>query len=216
MVFDLSYFIVYGIMLLNTIVALIVDSFSSQRREGEARKANRQTESFISCLDRKLIEMATQAQGIRDGFYYHEEKRQPKWGYMAFIFYLREKKPQDYTGPEQKIISLITTEDIKWIPIGRSKLLEENENVILDDAPARLEKQGLALKEDIQQGTRTKHLLLTAIGNMDRTSREQMEALQARVSELQHINKTKDPDKGSKVSVRWQAGMEDIMRLQSS
>merc|ERR1719277_1012998 len=107
MVYDISFFIVTGIMLLNTVVALIVDSFGSQRIEKEEREANRESETFISCLDRKLIEAVAQAAGISDGFNYHETYKQHKWDYMSFIFYLRERSSQDYTGPEQSIRTLI-------------------------------------------------------------------------------------------------------------
>eukprot|EP00913_Durusdinium_trenchii_P033407 g31275.t1 len=75
----LSYFVIFGIMLLNTIVALIVDSFQTQRRELTAREYNLETQSFISCVKRKTIETVAQASGIVDGWEYHETVCQNKW-----------------------------------------------------------------------------------------------------------------------------------------
>merc|ERR1719191_855087 len=127
MVFDVSYFVVYGIMLLNTIVALIVDSFSALRMETEARDHINETQTFISCIDRKVIETVAQGQGIANGWEYHETRKQNKWDYMAFIFHLREKDAQDYTGPEQAIRQVIENKDVKWLPVGRSMMLEADE-----------------------------------------------------------------------------------------
>lgn len=185
MLYDVSFFVIFGIMLLNTIVALIVDSFSSQRRQLEARETNRQSETFISCLDRKLIEQAAQAQGISDGFKWHETHRQPKWGYMAFVFYLREKDAQDYTGPEQVIRGYVSQDDVKWMPLGRSKLLEDTELSLQDDGIQRLEKQAKHLIADVSGGTRVKHTLVQAVGSINRTFDERFETIGAQVLEMQ-------------------------------
>ncbi len=69
-----------------------------------------------------------QAQGIAEGFDYHEDHKQHKWDYMAFVFHLREKDEQDYTGPEQAIRNMIDGKDVKWLPLGHSKMLEADED----------------------------------------------------------------------------------------
>jgi len=123
--FDVSYFVVFGVMLLNTIVAQIVDSFYELRGETEARDKMMETQTFISCIDREIIESIAQAKGLSDGFEYHETQKQNRWDYMSFIYHLREKDAGDYTGPEQKIRQQIEIGDIGWMPIGRSLMVDE-------------------------------------------------------------------------------------------
>jgi len=141
MSYDITYFIVYGVMILNTIVGLIVDSFSSLRANQTARELHLDTQTFIACLDRKRIDAVAQTLGISDGFAYHETYKQNKWDYMAFVFYLREKRLQDCTGPEQLIFDLLNEGDYKWLPLGHSLLLERADAELAgsDDALHRIE-----------------------------------------------------------------------------
>ncbi|CAE7202231.1 itr-1, partial [Symbiodinium pilosum] len=124
MMYDMSYFIIFGVIVLNTIVGLIVDSFGALRLDMEARENDQRTQTFISCIDRRNVEQVAQMRGIADGFEYHETHRQNKWDYMAFIFHLCETELEELTGPEHHIRTLMDRGDAKWIPIGRSKFLE--------------------------------------------------------------------------------------------
>jgi len=168
MAYDISFFVITGIMLLNTVVALIVDSFSAQRRAAEEREINKESQTFISCLDRKIIEAIAQAVGISDGFNYHEEHKQPKWDYMSFVFYLHEKDPQDFTGPESAIKYCLERKDIKWMPLGRSKLLEEDKNNVNDDILKRIEQQAGNVGRELEGGTEVKQLVLASMKVLSR------------------------------------------------
>merc|ERR1712086_564224 len=94
--FDVGYFVILDIMILNTIVGLIVDSFSAQRASAEARTHTLETQTFVSCIEQRTVESVAQSGGVSNGFAYHEESRQNKWDYMSFIFHLREKSAQDF------------------------------------------------------------------------------------------------------------------------
>jgi len=188
--FDVSYFIIFGIMLLNTIVALIVDSFSALRMETEARDHINSTQTFISCIDRKVIEAVAQSQGIANGWEYHETQKQNKWDYMAFIFHLREKDAQDYTGPEQAVRQMIENKDVKWLPIGRSNMLEaDEEHGAKEDILVRIEKQTLQMSSALMAAKEHRQMLTRAVstlGNhmderLDRVS-EEMTVIQAHCS----------------------------------
>ncbi|CAK9027992.1 unnamed protein product [Durusdinium trenchii] len=124
MIYDMSYFIIFGVIVLNTVVGLIVDSFGALRLDMEARENDQQTQTFISCIDRRDVEQVAQSHGIADGFEFHETYRQNKWDYMAFIFHLCEAQLEDLTGPEHYIRQLMDKGDAKWFPIGQSKFLE--------------------------------------------------------------------------------------------
>eukprot|EP00927_Polykrikos_kofoidii_P077058 TRINITY_DN74049_c0_g1_i1.p1 TRINITY_DN74049_c0_g1~~TRINITY_DN74049_c0_g1_i1.p1 ORF type:complete len:1695 (+),score=273.62 TRINITY_DN74049_c0_g1_i1:399-5087(+) len=124
MPYDLSYFLLFGVLILNAIVALICDSFSASRKDGEARAAHLATHTFISCINRIEIDAAALRLGISNGFEYHETFLQSKWNYLSFIFYLQEKNPLDYTGPEVQINHMVENCDPQWLPLGRSSLVE--------------------------------------------------------------------------------------------
>eukprot|EP00913_Durusdinium_trenchii_P016510 g15517.t1 len=96
MIYDMSYFIIFGVIVLNTVVGLIVDSFGALRLDMEARENDQQTQTFISCIDRRDVEQVAQSHGIADGFEFHETYRQNKWDYMAFIFHLCEAQLEDH------------------------------------------------------------------------------------------------------------------------
>merc|ERR1719375_1444345 len=119
LVFDSSYFMVMGVILLNTVVALIVDAFSSLRAEQQARRDHLAGYTFISSIDRKAIEAAAQAKSISDGFEKHQSEMQPTWDYLGFIFLLEKKTQADFTGPESTIRRLILENDVQWLPLNR-------------------------------------------------------------------------------------------------
>merc|ERR1719183_1797607 len=185
MVFDVSYFVVYGIMLLNTIVALIVDSFSALRTLTEARDHVNDTQTFISCIDRKVIETVAQAAGIADGWDYHETKKQNKWDYMAFIFHLREKDAQDYTGPEQAIRAAIENKDVKWLPVGRSMMLEaDEEHGAKEDILTRIENATSRSLLSLQAAKEHRGMMTRALTTMSSHTSERFDAVDEELSHL--------------------------------
>ncbi|CAE7602352.1 Itpr1 [Symbiodinium natans] len=194
MVYDISYFVIFGVMLLNTIVALIVDSFQTQRREATARENNLETQSFISSIDRKVIESVAQASGIVDGFEYHETYRQNKWDYMAFVFHLREKHALNFTGPESQIRQFIDSSDVTWLPIGRSKMLEGKSAESQEDTLTLIQKQNSRIIGALQQTQDNRKTLFKAIGSLARSMRDKTESVQDQLKIIlaQHSESGKD------------------------
>mmetsp|Transcript_52562 Transcript_52562/g.98406 ORF Transcript_52562/g.98406 Transcript_52562/m.98406 type:complete len:279 (+) Transcript_52562:1-837(+) len=178
MFYDISYFVIFGVMLLNTIVALIVDSFQTQRREATARETNLETQSFISCIDRKVIESVAQGMAIVDGFEYHETYRQNKWDYMAFVFHLREKHALNFTGPESQIRQFIDNSDVTWLPIGRSIMLEGKSEESQEDTLTLIQKQNSQIIGALQQTQDNRKTLFKAIGSLARSMRDKTESVQ--------------------------------------
>jgi hypothetical protein len=184
-VYDVSYFVVFGIMLLNTIVALIVDSFSALRTLTEARDHVNDTQTFISCIDRKVIETVAQAAGIADGWDYHETKKQNKWDYMAFIFHLREKDAQEYTGPEQAIREMIENKDVKWLPIGRSMMLEaDEEHGAKEDILVRIEKSNTQMMGLMNQSKEHRNMLTRALTTLRTHADERFDTVDEELAQI--------------------------------
>jgi len=191
MTYDISYFVVFGIMLLNTIVALIVDSFQTQRREAGARERVLETQSFISCIDRKTIETVAQQAGIADGFDYHETYQQHKWDYMAFLFQLYEKDAQDYTGPEQEIRGCVDNNDVTWLPQGRSKMIEGKSDDSKEDTLITIERQNKEIIQALGLTNEHRQTLFKSLGNLARMMRDKTDIVK---EQLGHVLEGKHGD----------------------
>jgi len=185
MLYDLSYFVIFGIIILNTIVGLIVDSFGALRLEVEARELDQETQTFIACIARRSIESVSQSRGIADGFDYHETHKQNKWDYMAFIFHLQETAFENLTGPEHRIKSLIDKKDPNWIPIGRSKFLEGTElGTNREDQLLRIQQQTQNLKAFVDANQDNMVGVGRSVGQLDSAIRERMDAMLLEIREL--------------------------------
>jgi len=178
MVYDVSYFLVFGVMLLNAVVGLVVNSFSALRAETVAREHNYQTQTFISGLERRIIETSAQQAGISNGFDYHEEAKQNKWDYMAFIFYLREKDAEDYTGPETAILNQVKQGDVGWLPMGRSALLEADMSYGGEDTLGRIEREAHGARRDLKALGHGQQQLQAALRSLSRRVDEGVERVQ--------------------------------------
>merc|ERR1719248_109145 len=96
--------------------------------------------TFISCIDRGDIDKAAKDAGIANGFEYLEKVKQNCWAYLNFIFYLLQKDPVDFSGPETQIFQLLEDENVSWMPLQSCKLMGEGQ----EDDKNSLEVGGLA------------------------------------------------------------------------
>jgi len=207
MLYDISYFVIFGIIILNTIVGLIVDSFGALRLEVEARENNQETQTFISCIARRTIEAVAQSKGITDGFEYHETMKQNKWDYMAFIFHLQETAVENLTGPEHHIKSLVDKKDVKWIPVSRSKFLEGTElGTNREDQLIRIQLQTQNLKSFVDSNQDNMTGISRSVGQLDAAIRERMDSMLLEIRELgnelkhQRMLKELEAEQGSNYS----------------
>lgn len=185
MMYDMSYFIIFGVIVLNTIVGLIVDSFGALRLDMEARENDQRTQTFISCIDRRNVEQVAQMRGIADGFDYHETHRQNKWDYMAFIFHLCETELEELTGPEHYIRSLMDRGDAKWIPIGRSKFLEGSDmGVRPQDRFLRISEQTEYLSRYVDANQDSWKTISKSMSSLDAAVREKMDSMLNELKDL--------------------------------
>ena len=185
-IYDMSYFIIFGVIVLNTVVGLIVDSFGALRLDMEARENDQQTQTFISCIDRRNVEQVAQSYGIPDGFEFHESKRQNKWDYMAFIFHLSETALEDLTGPEYYIRHLMDKGDAKWFPIGRSKFLEGTSmGMNQQDRFQRIQEQSNYLSSFVEANQDSWKSISRTMSQLSSAIREKLENMLTELRDLQ-------------------------------
>jgi len=208
LLYDTSYFILFGIIILNTIVGLIVDSFGALRLEMEARERNQETQTFIACIDRRNVEAVAQSKGISEGFHYHETYKQNKWDYMAFIFHLSESAQEDLSGPQSHIKQLLDKSDAKWLPIGRSKFLEGSElGASKEDQFNRIQEQTKLLANFVDGNHSNLTGISRSIGTLDSAIRERMDTMLGSIRDVHMEMKQNrmlaelDKEQGSEFSV---------------
>jgi len=136
MLFDLSFFLILGILLFDMVTGIILDTFGALREEVAERENILKNESFMSGLDRKDIE---EAGGLN--FDSINESDQSVWHYIFFVIHLRNKKPSEMTGIESYVYECLQEDDTTWIPnrtslamekLGIGEEGEEEEGLILD------------------------------------------------------------------------------------
>jgi len=117
--FDMSYFFVVIIILLNVIFGIIIDTFGDLRTQKNARTANMMNVCFICNLDRNTFERNSIE------FRNHIAKEHNMWDYLKYIVHIREKEKDDYNGLEDYVFDCLSTNKIDWFPVGKATCLDE-------------------------------------------------------------------------------------------
>ena len=119
-IFDLSFFFIVIIIVLNLIFGVIIDTFADLRAEKNEKEENRRNTCFICGLDRSAFENRSTT------FEMHTQSEHNLWHYLYFIVHLRCKDPTEYTGPETYVADLIASENLEWFPRLRTLSLDES------------------------------------------------------------------------------------------
>ena len=120
-VLDISFTIIMVWLVFQMVSGLIVDTFSSLRKDGEEIEDDIQNTCFICGLEREKIEKFYIG---KEGFNKHLEDHNIS-SYFFYMFYLEEKDPNEYSGLESYIKEQIDKESILWLPIERCIMIEE-------------------------------------------------------------------------------------------
>jgi len=119
-IYDLSFFILCIILLLNLIFGMIIDSFGELRDEKNKNDDDRKNTCFVCGMDRSELERHV-------SFDDHSIIEHNKWNYLAYLIYLKEKMnyaPTELSDLESYVWERYEKKDYEWVPIGRSLTLE--------------------------------------------------------------------------------------------
>jgi len=118
--FDLSFFILIIILMLNLIFGMIIDAFGELRDEKNENDDDKQNSCFICGLERSEYERIS-------NFDKHNLEEHNMWQYLAYLVYLKEKEKTfatDLTDIESYVSDCYRRKDYGWFPVGRSLTLE--------------------------------------------------------------------------------------------
>ncbi|XP_036388451.1 inositol 1,4,5-trisphosphate receptor type 3 isoform X2 [Megalops cyprinoides] len=109
-VYDLLFYFIVIIIVLNLIFGVIIDTFADLRSEKQKKEEVLKTTCFICGLERDKFDNKTVS------FEEHIKVEHNIWNYLYFIVLVREKNKTDYTGPESYVALMIKNKNLDWFP----------------------------------------------------------------------------------------------------
>lgn len=120
-VYDLLFFFVVIIIVLNLIFGVIIDTFADLRSEKQNKEEILKNTCFICGLDRSAFDNKTVS------FDEHVNSEHNMWHYLYFIVLLKVKDTTEFTGPESYVSQMIKEHNLEWFPRMRAMSLAIDE-----------------------------------------------------------------------------------------
>ncbi|XP_046746795.1 inositol 1,4,5-trisphosphate receptor isoform X1 [Diprion similis] len=136
-VYDLLFFFIVIIIVLNLIFGVIIDTFADLRSEKQQKELILKSTCFICGLNRSAFDNKTVS------FEEHVKHEHNMWHYLYFIVLVKVKDPTEFTGPESYVYAMVKDRNLEWFPRLRAKSLAadegEGEQVELRSLQSQLE-----------------------------------------------------------------------------
>ncbi|XP_026824993.1 inositol 1,4,5-trisphosphate receptor isoform X3 [Ooceraea biroi] len=150
-VYDLLFFFIVIIIVLNLIFGVIIDTFADLRSEKQQKELILKNTCFICGLNRSAFDNKTVS------FEEHTKHEHNMWHYLYFIVLVKVKDPTEFTGPESYVYAMVKDRNLEWFPRLRAKSLAadegEGEQIELRSLQSQLESTQLLVKCLLQQLT---------------------------------------------------------------
>jgi len=108
--YDILFFFVIIIIVLNLIFGVIIDTFADLRSEKHQTEEIKKNSCFICGLERKAFDNKTVT------FEDHIKKEHNMWNYLWFIVLIKVKDPTEFTGPESYVHQMVKDRCLEWFP----------------------------------------------------------------------------------------------------
>ncbi|XP_049881589.1 inositol 1,4,5-trisphosphate receptor isoform X2 [Pectinophora gossypiella] len=167
-VYDLLFFFVVIIIVLNLIFGVIIDTFADLRSEKQQKELILKNTCFICGLNRSAFDNKTVS------FEEHIKSEHNMWHYLYFMVLVRVKDPTEFTGPESYVHSMIKSNNLDWFPRLRALSLVGGG----EGEGGELELRNLQAQLDRAQGAvRTLTDLLTELRDQMTEQRKQKQRI---------------------------------------
>ena len=182
--FVISYIILINLVLQSVISGVIIDTFGSMREEAEAIEADIKGGCFICSISRDEFE----SNGI--DYNSHIKDEHNMWKYVWLKYYLLEKDPLLFTGPEHFAFEQMKEKAtfLKLFPVKRSLSLDRQK------ARAKAAEKAIELSmvydaiKSLEEGHSDLKKALASIKRAQDTQAEATEELQIKFAKLQLLN----------------------------
>ncbi|XP_056104548.1 inositol 1,4,5-trisphosphate receptor type 1 isoform X3 [Rhinichthys klamathensis goyatoka] len=116
-IYDLLFFFMVIIIVLNLIFGVIIDTFADLRSEKQKKEEVLKTTCFICGLERDKFDNKTVS------FEEHIKVEHNMWHYLFFIVLVKVKDSTEFTGPESYVAEMIREHNLDWFPRMRAMSL---------------------------------------------------------------------------------------------
>jgi inositol 1,4,5-triphosphate receptor type 1 len=107
-VYDLLFFFIVIIIVLNLIFGVIIDTFADLRSEKQQKELILKSTCFICGLNRASFDNRTVS------FEEHIKTEHNMWQYLYFMVLIRVKDPTEFTGPESYVHGMVKAVILDW------------------------------------------------------------------------------------------------------
>ncbi|XP_029648662.1 inositol 1,4,5-trisphosphate receptor type 1 isoform X5 [Octopus sinensis] len=121
-IYDLLFFFIVIIIVLNLIFGVIIDTFADLRSEKQQKEEILKNTCFICGLDRSSFDNKAVS------FEEHLKSEHCMWYYLFFIVLVKVKDPTEFTGPESYVYAMIKDKNLDWFPRMRAMSLTAEES----------------------------------------------------------------------------------------
>ena len=153
-----------GVVLLNVVFGIIIDSFADLRGSELARKTDMASRCFICGLDRLTLDTKG------GGFLHHVDGPHNMWAYLKLIVSLRVKDPNDYNGWEQYVAQSLTQKPPPFLPFNSCMAMQELEEE---------EEEASRTMRQFQQGV---HAKLNETVQVQRKLQQELQAIREQMA----------------------------------
>jgi len=108
--YDLAFFVILIIIVLNVIFGVIIDTFADLRNEKQQKDDILRNTCFICGLERSRFDNKNIT------YDEHVMYEHNMWYYLYFYVLLKVKKSTEFTGPESYVHEMIQEKNLDWFP----------------------------------------------------------------------------------------------------
>jgi hypothetical protein len=120
--FDLAFFVVVVVGMLNLLLGIIVDTFSTIRARAKEVRTLMGDRCTVCGLARRDFERR------EAGSWRHHYKREHNlWAYYAFLVHLGTKSPDEFTGLEDFVARCVAARSLAWLPRHQALAFSDSE-----------------------------------------------------------------------------------------
>jgi len=119
--YDILFFFIVIIIVLNLIFGVIIDTFADLRSEKQQKEEIIKNTCFICGLERKEFDNKVVT------FEEHIRNEHNMWHYLFFIVLVKVKDPTEFTGPESYVHQMVKEKNMEWFPRLRAICLKVEE-----------------------------------------------------------------------------------------
>ncbi|KAK6750287.1 hypothetical protein RB195_002332 [Necator americanus] len=148
-IYDLSFFVVLIVIVLNLIFGVIIDTFGDLRTEKNDKEDVLKNSCFICGLERGKFDNRSVT------FEDHQAEEHNLWHYLYFIVWLQIKDETEFTGPESYVAQCIKDRNLDWFPRMQAISLQDGDSETDQPEIAAIREQLRVQNQAIRELTAT-------------------------------------------------------------